>query len=64
MLRMRSLVIASLAHCKMTYMAPEYIGEGIISIKCHVYAFGATLFDTINSMNRSELPTRRDPDKW
>ncbi|TVT97315.1 hypothetical protein EJB05_57456, partial [Eragrostis curvula] len=36
------------------YMAPEYLGEGILSTKCDVYAFGMILNQTISSLNRSK----------
>ncbi|TVU41948.1 hypothetical protein EJB05_15510, partial [Eragrostis curvula] len=46
------------------YIAPEYIGEGILSIKCDVYAFGIILIQTISSMNRHEYPGRIDLAGW
>ncbi|TVU41951.1 hypothetical protein EJB05_15513, partial [Eragrostis curvula] len=36
------------------YMATEYLGEGILSTKCDVYAFGMILNQTISSLNRSK----------
>jgi hypothetical protein len=35
-------------------MPPEYISEGILSIKYDVYSFGVTILETISSMCRSE----------
>jgi hypothetical protein len=35
-------------------MPPEYILEGILSIKYDVYSFGVTILETISSMCRSE----------
>ncbi|TVU00215.1 hypothetical protein EJB05_54368, partial [Eragrostis curvula] len=48
----------------LRYMAPEYLGEGIISIKCDVYAFGVIIFRTIGLMNRCESPVRDDCAGW
>lgn len=35
------------------YMPPEYIVEGVISVKNDVYGFGVTLLETISGMSDS-----------
>ncbi|TVU00218.1 hypothetical protein EJB05_54371, partial [Eragrostis curvula] len=47
------------------YMAPENIGEGILSIKSDVYAFGVILFQTISGMSRpKKSPNLQDSVAW
>lgn len=41
------------------YMPPEYIVEGVISVKNDVYGFGVTLLETISGMRRSGPAVRR-----
>ncbi|EEE53016.1 hypothetical protein OsJ_35722 [Oryza sativa Japonica Group] len=40
------------------YMPPEYIVEGVISVKNDVYGFGVTLLETISGMSKSGRDTR------
>lgn len=40
------------------YMPPEYIVEGVISVKNDVYGFGVTLLETISGMSDSERDAR------
>ncbi|XP_062181802.1 uncharacterized protein LOC133886088 isoform X2 [Phragmites australis] len=47
------------------YMAPEFIGEGKVSTKCDVFAFGITLVQTINSLcATSKTSNGREPEEW
>ncbi len=39
-------------------MPPEYIVEGVISVKNDVYGFGVTLLETISGMSKSGRDTR------
>ncbi|KAK3126543.1 hypothetical protein QOZ80_7AG0558190 [Eleusine coracana subsp. coracana] len=50
--------------CDRGYMAPEYLGGGISSLKSDVYAFGVVLLQTIGSMRRSTLPDSTIIDGW
>ncbi|KAL6653665.1 hypothetical protein ACP70R_008589 [Stipagrostis hirtigluma subsp. patula] len=36
------------------YIAPEYVDEGIVSLKCDVYAFGSILLETSSHMRKSK----------
>ena len=45
-------------------MAPEYLAQGLVSMKCDVYTFGVVILEIISGMCISEQPRGRGSVNW
>lgn len=46
------------------YMAPEYLAQGLVSMKCDIYTFGVVLLEILSGMCISEQPRGQGSVKW